>query len=115
MNSYVPSGFWVYSPTKSPTVVSPSPATVIRPGNAASTRLVLPVPGGPYSSAGTPAARSLRSASTSGMSASALGRYTCPPGRVTGPGAAGGAGAFGAGRAGEAAGFGAAGAAPGGA
>jgi hypothetical protein len=40
MNSYVPSGFWVYSPTKSPTVVSPSPATVIRSGKAASTRLV---------------------------------------------------------------------------
>ena len=34
---------------------------------------VLPVPGGPYSRAGTPASRSLRRASTSGMSASDLG------------------------------------------
>jgi hypothetical protein len=46
-------------------------------------------------------------------------RHTCPPGRVTGPGAAFGAGAFGAdeaaGDAGGAAGFGAAGAALGGA
>ena len=103
--SKVPSGCWMYSPVKSPTVVSPSPATVITSGKAASTRLVLPVPGGPYSRAGTPAARSLRSASTSGMSASArAGRPARPggsPGRARpaelarrGPlGAAAGAGA----------------------
>ena len=66
-NTYRPSGVWVYSPTRSATVVSPSPGTVIRSGNAASTTEVFPVPGGPYSSAGTPAARSLRSAVTSGM------------------------------------------------
>jgi hypothetical protein len=36
MNSKVPSGFWVYSPVRSAAVVSPSPATVIRPGKAAS-------------------------------------------------------------------------------
>ena len=74
MNSYVPSGFWVYSPTKSPTVVSPSPAMVIRSGKAASTRLVLPVPGGPASRDGTPSVRSVRSASTSAMPASTRGR-----------------------------------------
>lgn len=52
-------------------MVSQSPATVIRSAKAASTSEVFPVPGGPYSRAGTPAARSRRSASTSGMSASA--------------------------------------------
>src|SRR2546429_348514 len=56
MKVKVPSGFWVYSPTRSAAVVSPSPATVIRSGKAASIRLVLPVPGGPYSRAGTPGA-----------------------------------------------------------
>ena len=69
----VPSGFWVYSPTRSAAVVSPSPATVIRSGKAASISEVFPVPGGPYRRAGTPAARSLRRASTSGMSARARG------------------------------------------
>ena len=73
MKVKVPSGSWVYSPIRSDTWVSPSPATVIRSGKAASMRLVLPVPGGPYSRAGTPAARSLCRASTSGMSARDLG------------------------------------------
>src|SRR5262249_56262697 len=84
-NTYRPSGVWVYSPTRSATVVSPSPGTVTRSVNAASTTLVLPVPGGPYSRAGTPAARSLRSAVTSGRPEISRGWYSSPFGRVTGP------------------------------
>src|SRR5215472_5657161 len=84
-NSYLPSSAWVYSPMKSATAVSPSPATVIRSGNAASTSEVLPVPGGPYRRAGMPASRRRRSAATSGRSARYRGWYVWPFGRRTGP------------------------------
>ena len=74
MKAKVPSGFWVYSPTRSAAVVSPSPATVMRSSpKAASISEVFPVPGGPSSRAGTESARSLRRTSTSGIPASARG------------------------------------------
>src|SRR5262249_49537059 len=84
-NTYRPSGVWVYSPTRSATVVSPSPGTVTRSVNAASPTVVWPVPGGPSGGAGPPAARSLRSAVTSGRPEISRGWYSSPFGRVTGP------------------------------
>ena len=98
----------MYSPVKSATVVSPSPATVITSGKAASTRLVLPVPGGPYSRAGMPAVAQLAQRADVGhvgqdtwpVDLAAGARHRRGPGAARGGGGAGWRGARRGGRAG---------------